>query len=208
MSRLKDLTGKRFGKLVVIQRAENDKQGRAQWICKCDCGTVKRVRSQDLITGRAPSCGCKTHTPRLSSNDRRLLRILKGMRQRCNNPSNPLYKYYGARGITVCSEWEHVDKFREWAYANGYKDNLTIERIDVNGNYEPSNCTWVTQHQQASNKRNNTLLTLNGETHTMAEWGKITGIDPRLIRVRIKKLGWSVEQALTESTEGYHRKKN
>ena len=120
------------------------------------------------------------------------------MKSRCYNPSSTSYKNYGARGITVDAVWEHdFIAFKNWAIENGYSDELTIDRIDVDGNYEPSNCRWATYEQQANNKRNNHLITYNNETHTIAEWSRITGIKYDTIERRINRSKWSVEKALT-----------
>ena len=119
------------------------------------------------------------------------------MRQRCYNPKNKRYKEYGARGVTVCEEWlNNFEAFYEWAIANGYRDNLTIDREDANKNYEPSNCRWITAKEQANNKRNNNYITYNGETHTIAEWAEIYNIKYSTLYQRINRYGWSVDRAL------------
>ena len=120
------------------------------------------------------------------------------MIQRCENENIERYDIYGGRGIEVCKEWkEDFLNFYNWAINNGYKDNLSIDRIDVNGNYEPNNCRWATAKEQARNMRTNVNLTYNGETHCISEWAEITGIKASTIRYRIKIAGWSVEKALT-----------
>lgn len=118
------------------------------------------------------------------------------MRQRCYNKSNTHYSYYGERGITVCDEWQNYEAYRDWALANGYKDGLTIDRIDVDGNYCPENCRWVTSYVQSNNKRNNVHLTFKGETHTLREWAAMLNIDYNILYRRIYD-GWSTEKALT-----------
>lgn len=134
------------------------------------------------------------------------------MMSRCYNPNAANYDNYGGRGIVVCDEWRHnPSAFGEWATSNGYKEGLTIERKDVNGNYCPENCCWVTRKAQANNRRSNTRLSLNGETHTISEWSEIAGISKITISSRLR-LGWSVERALTEPSLGrgfnqYSRKK-
>ena len=121
---------------------------------------------------------------------------------RCNNPKNKNYKHYGGRGIKVCDEWENsFQAFYEWAMANGYKEGLSIDRIDNDGNYEPANCRWVTQEEQCNNRRTSHKLTYEGETHTITEWSKITGIKRKIISQRVNNLGWSIERALTEKEE-------
>jgi len=128
----------------------------------------------------------------------RLHRIWSNLRFRCNNPSCYRYKDYGGRGIKVCQEWSDYETFRDWALNNGYSDELTIDRIDVNGNYEPSNCRWVDSKTQSNNMRVNHKITYNGETHTIAEWSRITGIGWTTIRYRIKS-DWPIEKALTKA---------
>ena len=129
--------------------------------------------------------------------NKRISRVYWNMKTRCYNPSSNKYHAYGARGIKVCDEWKNsFKKFKEWALSNGYGDNLTIDRIDNNGNYEPSNCRWVTQKQNCNNTRFNTLLTYNGKTHTMTEWSEITGINLTTLSSRINR-GWSIEKSLT-----------
>lgn len=127
----------------------------------------------------------------------RLYGIWLQMKNRCNNEKTARYKDYGARGITVCDEWCNDFKaFYDWSMANGYSDDLTIDRINNDGNYEPSNCRWITIKQQSRNTRHNTLLTLNGEAHCLIEWSEITGITKSCIQDRLR-YGWSVERALT-----------
>ena len=117
------------------------------------------------------------------------------MKRRCLKSDDYAHKNYGGRGISVCSEWQKFEPFCEWAMANGYADNLTLDREDVNGNYEPSNCRWVTMKEQQNNKRNNVKLTYDGETHTLSEWSEITGIPNSTIQQRHAK-GLSPEYVL------------
>ena len=127
----------------------------------------------------------------------RLHNIWVSMKERCNVPSVNCYKYYGGRGIKVCEEWKHsFESFRDWALANGYTDTLTIDRIDVNGNYEPSNCRWITLKEQGSNKTNNHFITYNGVTKTLQQWADEIGIHHVTLLERIERWG-SVEEALT-----------
>jgi hypothetical protein len=119
------------------------------------------------------------------------------MMSRCYNPKTERYPRYGGRGITICDEWLHnFPAFRDWAFANGYEEGLTIDRIDVNGNYCPENCRWATTSDQMKNTSTNRYLTLNGETHTLSDWSRLTGIHATTISNRINR-GWSLEKALT-----------
>jgi hypothetical protein len=122
------------------------------------------------------------------------------MRDRCFNPHNARYKDYGGRGITICKEWSEFTTFLEWALDNGYNTDLTIDRIDTNGNYEPSNCRWATIEEQANNKRNNITIAHNGEVHTAAEWSRITGIKRNSIVSRMK-LGWETDKLFSPIKE-------
>nr|DAI30801.1 MAG TPA: PVL ORF-50-like family [Caudoviricetes sp.] len=202
-----DLTGQRFGRLTVIKRVENKqlKNGRqkVQWLCQCDCGNTKIVTSEQLKSGHTNSCGCicKEH-PNRTTHGRcgtRLYQIWNSMKKRCMCVNDKSYKYYGDRGITVCDEWLHdFQAFYDWAMANGYKDSLTIDRIDVSGNYEPSNCRWVSRKVQMNNTRQNHHLTYNGKTQTIAQWADELNIKHATISIRLKR-GKTIEEALRTS---------
>ena len=200
-----NLTGKRFGKLVAIKTTGKTKNGAYLWQCKCDCGNEIIANVGNLKNGHTKSCGClrvdrcKTNFTKHGLEHTRLYGIWSDMRLRCYDEKNIAYHRYGGRGITICDEWKNdVKAFYDWATANGYKDSLTIERIDNDGNYCPENCRWATVKEQASNRRSNILVTHNGKTQTMKEWAHEVGIPYKAVWARMQKLGWSAERALTE----------
>lgn len=204
-----DISGNRYGRLIVVDRIENDVSGRAMWRCICDCGNIIKVSGKNLRNGNTTSCGCKLHDTLLARNTThghskdRLYSIWCAMKNRCYNVNDKDYNNYGGRGIEVCQNWlNDYSVFREWAYNNGYNENAnlhecTIDRINVDKNYCPENCRWVDHISQCNNRRTNKLLTYNNETHTMKEWATIVGINYRVLRDRVSKLGWSIEKVLT-----------
>ena len=198
-----NMVGQTFSRLTILERIS--KNGRGHFKCKCECGNEIIVRSDGVLSGRIKSCGCYNKDKAKTGNARRvhgkhgtrLYRIWQAMHARCYIKTNPAYKNYGARGITICAEWlKNYQAFYNWAMSNGYNDNLTIDRIDVNGNYEPNNCRWSTRKEQANNKRTNHYITFNNETHTINEWAEKLKIDRHSISWRLKH-NWTIEKTLT-----------
>lgn len=204
-----DLTGQRFGRLVVIGIGER-KAGRIAWECKCDCGNTKNITGQSLKAGLARSCGClrkeiarKKATKHLLCGTR-LYYAYDNMKRRCYDKKSDHYKWYGAEGKGLCPEWSGKDgfqRFADWSLANGYTDELTIDRIDNTKGYSPDNCRWVTPKENCRNKRNNHFITYQGETKTIAEWAEVFGMPDSTLRQRIKA-GWSVDDAVTKPIKG------
>lgn len=220
MARYEDLTGKKFNYLTVIKLKEKNKKG-TRWLCKCKCGNRVIVLASHLKDGHTKSCGCfrknksKEEHPTYKHGKRhsRIYSTWVNMKTRCYNKNVKAYKNYGERGIIICDDW--IDKengfinFYNWAIKNGYKDDLTIERINVNGNYEPNNCKWVTYKEQNNNRRSNMYIEYKNEKHTLQEWSEILPIkiSSNLLRYRIVK-GWGVEKSFNTPvyTNGRNRK--
>ena len=202
-SNFRNLSGQRFGRLVVIGRGSSRPPNRyAYWLCRCDCGNTIETRSTHLLHGRTKSCGCLhqenlvrgigtkhgyTGTPEY--------RIWAGIRARCNNPNDTNYHYYGGRGISVCAEW---DSFETFLADMGEKpsEQHSLDRIDNDGPYAPGNCRWVTHKEQMQNTRNVHTLTFNGETLSVTAWSEKVGLPMTTLANRIRS-GWSTEEALT-----------
>ena len=202
-----DLTGKKFGRLTVIGVADDGKR-KTSYICQCDCGNVKKVRSDALIGGTTKSCGClkmesnKKNVQNVPAYQKmlktgfkvggtRLYHIWQGMKARCYNENNSRYDKYGGRGIKVCDEWrsEYI-AFHNWAISHGYKDDLTIDRIDVNGDYSPSNCRWATNEQQCNNRHTNIIIKIGNATKTLKEWCDIFEVDYLKTNARYRRNGF------------------
>lgn len=193
--------GQRFGKLTVIGFGYDSKHYRNTWKCLCDCGNSVEVYPANAKAGRVRSCGCAQLEVATIHGQRhtRLYGIWVGMRRRCRNERHANYVNYGARGIKVCKEWESFELFAKWAYSHGYSDNLSIDRIDVNGNYEPSNCRWVDDSVQMNNRRTTRKVIAFGQemsvADALAKYGNGLRRDTFLKRIDVH--GYTVEEALT-----------
>ena len=204
---LKDMKNKQFGRLLVLEKAESGDGNHVYWVCRCDCGNVKTIRGNHLRQGSINSCGClREETTRDNmtthglKNDR-LYSIWTGMKTRCGNPKSNRYQYYGGKGIRVCKEWHSFKPFYDWAVENGYEEELTLERIKLEKDYEPSNCSWVTLTGQANNKSNNVCITHNGVTKTLSQWVRHLQINYNTVQSRRHK-GWCDTDALGLTTRG------
>jgi len=207
-----DYTGKRFGRLTVIERSKNISKYIYKWICKCDCGNIVEVIHGNLQSDHTKSCGClsrerasKSLTTHGMSHNNRLFTIWCSMRQRCKDKNQKFFHRYGGRGIIVCSEWQEFLPFYNWAIANGYKEGLSIDRINNDSGYSPDNCRWANNFQQANNTSANHKITFDGETHTLAEWERIRGYIPNTIHTRLKR-GWTEKEAIIGIRKNKRRK--
>lgn len=198
-----NLIGHKYGRLTVIESAGTVSYGqsdkKAMWMCRCDCGTIKAVSGNALRSGHTTSCGCRLkeiqECPSRSHGmtETREYRIWQAMRSRCRNTNTQNYCNYGGRGIRVCDRWESFETF--FADMGPCPDGFSIERLNNDGNYEPSNCVWADRTSQARNTRRNRLLTLGNETKCLREWANDLGIDQSSLRQRLDK--WPLAKALT-----------
>ena len=207
VTRLFDLTGMRFNRWSVVRRVENSKAGQTRWLCKCDCGTGGVVQAAALKTGHSKSCGClivettikrSTKHGHATNGISNTYKTWAGMMSRCSDANNDRFFDYGGRGISVHARWH---KFEGFLADMGEKPKgSSIDRINVNGNYEPGNCRWATHTQQARNKRNNRLVTALGQTMCVADWAERTGLRSNTIIDRLKA-GWSDHDAVTKPVD-------
>lgn len=192
-----NLIGKRFGKLTVIGFGEKREGSRKTYFdCICDCGNLKTVRTDQLKGGLTKSCGClKKEQDTLNLNrtthnksKTRIYKIWQSMKKRCYSEKDKCFYRYGGRGISVCDDWkESFERFYEWSIENGYSDSLTIDRIDNDGNYEPSNCRWTTLKEQSNNRSTNIKIKIGNATKTLTEWCEIFELDYKKINARYNR---------------------
>lgn len=206
---LKDYTGTRFGLLTAVSLVERDISSANDhvWLFKCDCGSVKGIPIKRVRSGNTSSCGClarvtlaaRNTTHGLSKAHASAYRTWKDMRGRCLTPGNTDYPSYGGRGISVCERW---DSFALFLSDMGDRpDGKTLDRIEVNGNYEPGNCRWADAKEQANNKRNNHIVSWDGVDKTLAQWCDQFGIEPSKVRYRLAR-GWPLHRAFNNGVDG------
>lgn len=198
----KDISGQKFGRLTALYKLRNYHKHGSYWLCACECGNFKEVYLGSLTSGATTSCGCyhkeisKNVNLKHGKRHTRLYKIWKGIKQRCYNSNNTYYRNYGGRGIIICDEWlRNFINFYDWAILNGYNDNLTIDRINNDGNYEPNNCRWATAKQQARNRSYCKYFTHNGKTHCIKEWCEILNLNYKTISTRLSR-NWTIQKAL------------
>lgn len=201
--RLQDLKGQRFGRLTAIERTDSLGRKGVYWKCVCECGKETSVHARALVSGHTKSCGClaaevisKPKSHGLSNTKE--YSIWKAIRRRCNGKLATNYARYGGRGIKVCEEWNDFTNFYKWCAESGYSDGLTIDRINNDGDYSPTNCRWVDKLVQGNNKSNNRRVVYNGESVTLMQLERMTRIDHRTLGKRLDA-GWTVEQCTTIS---------
>lgn len=197
--------GEKYGRLTVLRalKPEERQSKNKKWLCRCECGNEVQANISRLKCGNTKSCGClqREHITALNYKHGKwktpLFNIWIRMRNRCYLENTKDYINYGGRGITVCPEWkDDFETFERWALENGYQKGLSIDRKNVDGNYDPSNCRWATIKEQNNNKRDNHYITFNGKTQSMQMWADETGISSQSIKYRLKH-GWSITDTLT-----------
>jgi hypothetical protein len=207
MGKVIDLTGERFGRLTVVKRGKtakrkNNRGTLTYWVCQCDCGSTREVLNSDLKKGSTTSCGCYQRQRSREANithglsDSRLYNIWTHMKERCANPNVSCFDRYGGVGISVCEEWlTSFETFRNWSLENGYRNDLTIDRIDGAKGYNPYNCRWATVEEQNNNKKNNIIVEYNGRQMTLGQLSKTSGVDYHKLW-RCVKSGMAAEAAV------------
>lgn len=192
-----------YGQLTII----GDKgivNGNRHVQVRCDCGNESETRLAYLRSGNKKSCGCmwrkviKERNTKHGDSNSLLYRVYSGMKERCFSKNHKSYRNYGGRGITVCEEWkDSYDSFKDWALSNGYKEKLTLDRVDNNGNYSPENCRWTTYSEQNRNTRTTVKITVDGETKSLSDWCEINGINYNTAHTRIAR-GWNPAEAVSK----------
>lgn len=196
--------GQKFNRLTVVEKSHTNAHKEVVWECLCDCGKTTFVTAHNLVSGHTRSCGClaieraKEANTTHGETGNKLYRAYSNMMTRCYNPKYKFYRAYGGRGISVCEEWrgEHgYENFSAWAKQNGYDRSLTLDRINVDGEYSPQNCRWATMKQQQNNRTNNATYEYNGEVKTMAEWAETLGVSYG----RLQAMLWKKKLPMSEA---------
>ncbi|HEV3223934.1 MAG TPA: hypothetical protein VGZ90_13690 [Puia sp.] len=206
IQKFKDITGVRFGKLIAISRQSKkiNNRSRTFWTCKCDCGKIKIIDLDHLQSGHTKSCGCESSKHRLKyinithgDSKSKEFKAWRAIKSRCSNKKLKCYPHYGGRGIKVSDNW--INSYSTFLSDMGRAPtaNHSIERIDNNGDYDPSNCKWATKKEQANNTRSNTFITYKGEILTMGQWAEKMGLSKSTLSNRINYYKWPIEKALT-----------
>lgn len=199
------IEGTKFNDLTVIRKTKEKSNESYLWLCRCDCGNEVKVKKWNLTSGNTKSCGCLKMESVKKMNQKntthgmtrtKLYRVWESMKRRCDSDKAERYPNYGGRGITYCDEWKEFSGFHKWAKNNGYKEGLSIDRIDVDGNYEPGNCRWVTLEEQSFNKTNSRKVPYKDKELTIAELAKETGKTYHLLYQRIVKLNWNINESI------------
>lgn len=192
--------GQKFNRLTVIE-PQRTKSGQFGWLCQCECGNTTVTTASKLTSGHTKSCGCYAKEVSIENGKKpkkhglahvggkatRLYRVWTHIRVRCNNPNTENFQYYGERGVKVCDEWNDYKTFHDWALSHGYRDDLTIDRIDVNGDYSPENCRWTTIKEQNRNKRTTLKCFFNGQVMLLKDVSNVSGINYQTLRYHLKK---------------------
>lgn len=211
MSNVIDLTGKKFNYLTVMYATGHIEGKKGYfWHCKCDCGNEVDVLGESLKSGNTTACGCRKsvgwgNSYKHGMSGTRIYRIWMAMKRRCLNKNDDYYYNYGGRGITICNEWlgdNGFQNFYKWSKENGYTDELTIDRINNDGDYEPSNCRWATRFEQMKNTRNTRRFEYNGKLYTAKELEGFYGVTSTVIYQRIVSHGWNIEDAIKIPVRG------
>lgn len=205
-------SGERFGKLTVITldhiqkyvSPSGQKHNHEHYLCKCSCGGDSVVRKNNLLSGYIQSCGCLLgRIIKHGLKGTRMYGIYAGMKDRCLNSNNKNYHNYGGRGINICDQWKNdIKAFYDWSMVNGYRNDLSIDRIDNDKGYSPRNCRWATPKEQMRNTRKNSIVKYKGKTRCLAEWSDILTMKPSTLYNRINKYNWSIDRAFETPEKG------
>lgn len=207
MPKMIDLTGQRYGNLIVIRISENEPCKKKKWLCKCDCGANVIVSGSNLRSGHTKHCKkCGNEVARSKKikhgmTGTKLYYVWEAMINRCGNPNSKSYVDYGAKGISVCDDWHDASVFIKWALENGYKEGLEIDRIDTFKGYSPDNCRWVTKQINANNKTINKYIEHNGKTRTLADWARYYEVNYKNLSRNMNK-GYSLQEAIKREKTG------